>query len=411
MHEEDMDKKVFTYICGNSGPLDDYNPFKITGEAIVSEILYILNKEPLTVLEIVSTIKKDKRSVEKAIKSLLKINAIREENRKYKVNFAIFSTDDQKIVFHIGEQYGKQLAYKLLENRAELSNLVNTIQCCKYIEKGKIIFALIGCFALDWYCLEELEKKGFLRIHKKQPGRREYVLFGAEPSNINVSKLYCGSHNMSTGMYTFTSFGNAGPRSCLPDILGQASTAVLEHIKGDPDLREIFSNIFSLYGKDLLNDCGKILESLALSGEIRSIKNRDVLLNFLEKLKYISKTGKSYKVEIPVFLPTDRKTINKINERVSKIVCDFLDKNYLEIKDALSNIRPVLNKVPFEEIFVDVWHKIFGYCNMFLADEGFMFDPPETPYGGRYLAWITVNKKSRNERRATSCNRANSHYH
>ena len=27
-----MEKKVNTWICGNAGPLDDYNPFKITRE-------------------------------------------------------------------------------------------------------------------------------------------------------------------------------------------------------------------------------------------------------------------------------------------------------------------------------------------------------------------------------------------
>jgi len=55
-----MEKKVNTWICGNAGPLDDYNPFKITQKGIAPEILYILNKGPLTVSQISKTVTKDK---------------------------------------------------------------------------------------------------------------------------------------------------------------------------------------------------------------------------------------------------------------------------------------------------------------------------------------------------------------
>jgi len=276
-----MDKKVNTWICGNAGPLDKYNPFKVTQKGIAPEILHILNKGPLTISQISRVITKDKTSIEKIMNSLLKINAVRREDGKYWVNFAIFTKDDQKITFPIGKQYGKQLACKLLEDKTELSNLANTIQCCNYIGKDKIIFALVGCFALDWYCLEELERNSFLRIHKEQPGKRNYILQGTEPSGINVSRLYWGSHSMDAGRYIFTSFGDhVGPRSTLPDILEQMSTAVSEYIKGDSDLREIFANILSLYGENLLSDCGKLLEALMTNGEIRSIKNRNALLNF-----------------------------------------------------------------------------------------------------------------------------------
>ncbi len=127
----------------------------------------------------------------------------------------------------------------------------------------------------------------------------------------------------------------------------------------------------------------------------KNMENQDILLSFLNKLNYISQEGKKYKVKIPVFLPQDEKIINEINKRTAKIVCDFLAQNYLEIKDDLSKIRPVLNKVSFEEVFVDVWHNIFGYCNMFLVEKGFMYNPPETPYHARYLCWITVKKRDK----------------
>lgn len=388
-----MGKKVRYFVCGNVGKWDDYNPIKVTREEIVSETVYILNREPLTISQISDAIKKDEATVKKIIDSLLKANVIREDDGKYWINFTLYSKEDNKILLDIGKEYGKQLAHKLMENKTELSNLTDRIRCADFIERNKINFALIGCFALDWYCLEELEKYNFLVLYKKQPGNRDYILKGNELSDTNVIKslLYCGSDNQAVGEYTFTSFGGGAVRSSFPNILWQVSTSAFDNIKGSSDLREAFVNVLSLYTEDLLKDCGKLIESLIVGKETEAT-NRDALLNLLEKLEYIIKEDGHHKVNIPVFFPEDKEIINKINSRVAKIVIDFIDPIYSKIRDALSGIRPTLNKIPFGETFSEVWHKIFGYCNRFLAEEGFMYDPPETPYNARYLPWITIER-------------------
>jgi len=391
-----MKKKVTIGMCGSAGPLDEYNPFRIMREEIAAEILHILNKGPLTISGISKVISRDEASIEMVIKSLLKINALRKENGKCRVNFAIFSKEDQRIIFNIGKKYGKQLASELLNHRKELSNSAKEVSCANFITKDKILFALVGCFGLDWHSLEELEKMNFLRLHKKQPGKRDYLLLGRERSGISIRRLYWGSHSESVGKYTFTSFGDdAGPRSCLPDTLWQASGAVSEHIKGDRGLREAFANALSLYGKNLLRDCGQALELLARGDVVKNMKFQEFILSFLERLEYISRKGKHYNIRIPVFLPKDEEIIRKIEKRTSKVACDFVAQKYPEMKDALSKTRPILNKVPIDEVFNDVWHKIFAYCNMFLAEEGFMYDPPETPYHSRYLPWVTVTEENK----------------
>ncbi|MHA1560590.1 MAG: winged helix-turn-helix domain-containing protein [Promethearchaeota archaeon] len=392
-----MGKKVRFYICGSVGKWDDYNPIKVTREEIVSEIVYILNREPLTISQISDAIRKDEATVKKIIDSLLKVNVIREDDGKYWVNFTLYSKEDKKILLDIGKEYGKQLAHKLVENKTDLSNLTEKIRCADFIERNKINFALIGCFALDWYCLEELEKYNFLVFHKKQPGNRDYILKGDELSDTNLIKslLYCGSESQAVGEYIFTSFGGSTARSVFrstfPDILWQVSTSAFENIKGSSDLREAFVNVLSLYTEDLLKDCGRLIESLIV-GKKTEVTNRDALLNLLEKMEYIFKEDGHHKVTIPVFFPEDKEIINKINNRVAKIVIDFIDSNYSKIRDALSGIRPTLNKIPFGETFSEVWHNIFGYCNRILAEEGFMYNPPETPYNARYLPWITIER-------------------
>jgi DNA-binding MarR family transcriptional regulator len=44
--------RVFVYICGSAGPYDEYNPFKVARQEHAPEILYLLNREPLTAEEL-----------------------------------------------------------------------------------------------------------------------------------------------------------------------------------------------------------------------------------------------------------------------------------------------------------------------------------------------------------------------
>jgi biotin operon repressor len=50
-------KTLATYICGDSGPLDDFNPFFVTRQKLVPELLYALNEHPLSLRQISSVLK------------------------------------------------------------------------------------------------------------------------------------------------------------------------------------------------------------------------------------------------------------------------------------------------------------------------------------------------------------------
>jgi len=390
--------KIDIWIIGNAGDWDNYNPLKVIQKKVAKEILYILNNKPSTISELAKFIKD--KTIHETINSLLKINAIRKERGKYWVNFPIFSMKDQKIILNVGKEYGKRLAYKLLEDKSKFIELVNKIQCSNYIEKDKIIFATIGCFSLNWDCLNELEKNNFLILHKKQPGNREYILQGGEPFPLKNNKLYCISRSMSAEKYTFTSFGGPGKRFSLPDLLWEELFAISDYPQWNQEFKEVFIAILSFYQKNLLIECGKIIESIIMNRKIKMAKKN--IINFLKKLEYICEEDKHYKIKIPVFLPEDKEVIDEINKIVREKVCNFVEKNYVDIKKKLSKITPVINKVPFSEIFVDVWHKIFGYCNMFLSSEGFMYEPEESYYHSRYLSWIIIHNKNNCKYKLTS---------
>jgi len=67
--------RVFTYICGDAGPGDEYNPFKVTQQEHASEILYLLNLEPPTVDELSSRLGISVETVSRLLQGLSRINA------------------------------------------------------------------------------------------------------------------------------------------------------------------------------------------------------------------------------------------------------------------------------------------------------------------------------------------------
>jgi DNA-binding MarR family transcriptional regulator len=75
--------RVSTYICGSGGNYDEYNPSKVTGQEHVPEILYLLNREPLTVEELSRALNVSTTIISKLIQDLARINAIVERNGKW----------------------------------------------------------------------------------------------------------------------------------------------------------------------------------------------------------------------------------------------------------------------------------------------------------------------------------------
>ncbi|MEW5759752.1 MAG: hypothetical protein AB1779_03180 [Candidatus Thermoplasmatota archaeon] len=386
--------KLHIGICGDQGLWNEYNPFKVTRGIVAKNLLCLLNRKPLSLVEICKALRKETFKIEDSMNLLLKINAIRQENKKYWINFAIFSEKDRLLLADIGRRYGKQLAFNIEEHKTELYDLSTKLHCAKRVAIEKILFALIGYYALDIRCLEELERLGFLTWRKKQPGNREYILLGSEytgtPKKFRGLSSYCNGNSEREGKYVFTSFGDYMPRICFPDILWNFRSIIEEHAEGDKDFREVFANILYSYSKKVLSDAGKIIEALAKCKPIKDSKNQALLLRFLEKLGYLSWKNDNYVLNVPVFLPKEETIINEIAKKVSCIATEFISENHTEIARTLKDTRPMKNKIPLEEFFVAIWHWIFGYCNGFLAKRGVIYDPPEDLNQTRYLQWLCI---------------------
>ncbi len=57
------------------------------------------------------------------------------------------------------------------------------------------------------------------------------------------------------------------------------------------------------------------------------------------------------------------------------IMAAWHEENYESIRSQLSHLTPMQNGVPFERVYTEVWHFVFGIANRILAERGFFADP------------------------------------
>jgi len=51
------------------------------------------------------------------------------------------------------------------------------------------------------------------------------------------------------------------------------------------------------------------------------------------------------------------------------------EENYDRIVAALADLTPIRNGVPFERVYTEIWHFIFGIANRHLVEAGLFADP------------------------------------
>lgn len=400
-------KRVVTYICGNGGPLDEFNPSFVTRQKWTPELLYVLNEHPMYVGQICSTLKIGQKEAVKLLEDLIRINAIKEESGVYYVNFAVFTKEDLMILTEATEPIALELANYIYSYADKVTSLARNFSAAQQVGVEKLLFAAIGCFTLDWLGLKTLEEEGFLITSKPQPGNRNYLLFAREEMDRDVAmklydKMYWGSHSDTLGKYVFTSFGDhCGARYAFPDILWSlmgSVKALQMHFDYPQWAAEKVSAVIKLLKEKLLGDAASLLFKLNIEGPTlveelaegydgRWLQN---MIQLLVDMGYVAREDGRLKLHSPVFVVGDKEIIEGIGDAIIPLVTQTIRRNRLYLEKALGDTAPTRNKVAFNEILNEAWHWIFAQTNKILAEKGLLHDPPKRRADeARYIAWIS----------------------
>lgn len=398
-------KRLVMHVCGDSGPFDELNPSFLARQRLGLELLSVLNKHPMGVDGVCSTLKIGREQAVALLNSWVKINAVREESCVYYVNFAVFTKEDLMVLAQASEKIGGTLANRISDYADKIASLAADFSAARHVKVDKLLFAALGCFILDWLGLEVLEEEKLLVKNKPQPGNRNYLLFAREEVDRNTAlllydKMYWGSHTDMLDEYSFTSFGDhCGIRYAFPDILWtlQASPKTVQKFFKSPLwVTEKLSVITQLCSKKMLKDTACLL--FRFNGEeefsVKEFAENDALwtqnlIHLLEDMGYVTLEKSRIKLNYPVFTDGDKEIVEQIASIISPLIVQTIRQNYSAIERMLCKTTPVRNKVALNEVMNEAWHWIFAKTNKILAEKGFLYDPPKKrAEEARYIAWI-----------------------
>ncbi|MFW5903994.1 MAG: hypothetical protein ACOCTK_00845 [Candidatus Saliniplasma sp.] len=356
-------------ICGDldfhSTP-EELNPLPTLKKDEVGKMLLKLNREPLEKERLVVEHGDLKNEIEK----LLRLGVIREEG-KIHVNFTFLDAKDSRFIFKECEPFAEKLCQLFLERKDELFNVLNRYENSR-IPKEKLAFMIVGCYLLDWGALELFRKSGLADNLKSQPGGNEYTLWGEEEVEQMLKRIYWGGHAFKTGEYMFHTFGdhhNYTQRNALPDLF---------HIFSDFDFDggEEYKHLLFDKRKELGVELGDIMNKIYMGERLEHDKN----IQFLKKIGYVFEE-KDLVLNIPYFTENEVPIITEAVEPFIGELERWTENELPILEEKLESIRPIQNGVPFEEVFVQLWHVVFGLTNKYLTENGMLYDTYEEGKG------------------------------
>jgi len=313
---------------------------------------------------------------------LEKLGLIRKEGDHYAINFMLMTTEDMKRARAVAESEGRSLTSALLARREELEAAVKHYSL-ERVDRGALLYILLGCFALDWEGLSITADKGYRVTAKVHANGDVYVPWARQKNDV-LQGLYWGSHNQYEPEVVLTSFGDhyALPRQALPDLL--LATPARSSRELPASLRPKFAGAVQAMAAPTLRQLGAMM--LALRTGEKSISELSKAagltvaeatpwLSVLEELEYVEKHGDRVAARIPILTEADRGMLERVKSIARPIVEGWLAAKYGPVKDQLAQITPFRSGVPYVEGFTEIWHYVFGEVNRQLVKAGLFADP------------------------------------
>lgn len=278
------------------------------------------------------------------------------------------SAEDQRLIARHARAYGAELAELIVSHRPALEAAVAP-HASTDERRLALLYFLVGCVALDWEGLSFTAARGYRTAATVTgPGYAYTPWMKENTPDISRRGLYWGSHNRSSGSHTFTTFGDhdALPRRALPDVAVTdtaltAMSAVLRAIHRGAHTPERIA---------------------AVSGVVSS-QLPDTLAR-LREIGYIQTTGDDVRLQMTVIEPEVAPAAAHIVTIVREVMDAWHSRRWPTVRRDLGALSALQQGVPFEVVYSEIWHYVFGYANYFLAERGLIADPyrADAPFRG-----------------------------
>ncbi len=307
---------------------------------------------------------------------------------RFALSFTVITAADKRLIRSVADPAGRRLAAAIVAHRARFDAILSRYDLPR-VRRDLVAMAVIGCVILDWDGLDITARLGYRRPPVPKPNGDIFAMTMMENGpGLSVRGLYWGSHNtiVADGAITMTTFGDhENPeRYAFPDLTGRISATRLaslvpRHTAGTlaQVLREALARhqehsarIMTRLRQGPQSEAALSAATSATSEEIRTT------LRLLETIRYVERDGDRYLARVPVFtVERDREMLTEARALGAEIVHEWLRQEYPTTRAQLAGLSAVSAGVPFEIMFTQLWHDLFGWTNYHLAREGFFYDP------------------------------------
>jgi len=387
-------------ITGTSPSDRAKDPTAILGSAKIQRLILEIAETPKSRAEIESVVSGEFFTLD----DMVNVGLLREENDAYRIDFNLLRVADQKLILEVAEQSGRDLASAFLAWRDEFEALAASHEQPQ-IGNAELLFIVLGCFSLDWDGLELTEERGYRDGAQRTLDGRSFTPWAKEKGvAVSLKGLYWGSHSSGSPL-VLTTFGDhdALPRFGLPDMLWNSGGA-FSHYEHLQDGQQAASRLLAKYMADAMADAASVmlvlgekdlsLQALAARTGIENDR-LERMLALLEEAGYVTRQDGTYAGRVLVLGPEDGEMVRDMVAKGREIMIAWHEANYDDVREALSDLTPLRNGVPFGRVYNEVWHFIFGIANRELVKAGLFADPyAESRRHKGFLPFIWTNELS-----------------
>jgi hypothetical protein len=336
------------------------------------------------------------------IGDLVRLGLIRLDAGRYRINYLVLTTEDQRRIYQVAERYGNSLARAVRTRQDSIDRLVSAYP--RVDLRDQVKFVLVAGMLLNWEGLKLSTRLGYRAEPRRFSNGDEYLVHSNERGlELPMTGLYLGSEGWPAEAATVTTFGDpeSFPRARgLPNVFDPVFDG-LTPLENSPVLYAASRQQLLTYLGLSVADVGEIMLVLRdravsrkeLGARVNLPADRmDAALKLLLAIDYVSVRGDTLRADVPVLSLADQELVNATLGLGRDILGRWLRDNVDSMKHDLGDLSPLKNGMPFNLVFGEVWHYVFGFATKDLAESGFYVNPraPGWPYPGYVpVVWAT----------------------
>jgi len=343
---------------------------------------------------------------------LLRVGLLREDHGEYLLAFNYFTATDMRAVIAAAEKHVPSLVAAYLEQRGELDRILGAYPV-KSVARDRLAFVLIAGFSLNWDGLAVTRDAGFRKDLLVEGDGFGYSFWASEEvPGHDTHGFYWGSSTLPGGRFnyetnpvdwSFSSFGDpySDPRMSFPDLLltsaDEMEPAVREAVRRvglihDTSLGGDFPDVLGFEsGRDFADLLFRLRQgpkgAEALAEGFPDPEKLGAYLDLLQEIQYVERDDEgAYHLRVPVLDRADRPMVDAALQWSREVLTGWLGEHYPELRKEMGTLTAMRQGVPFESLFTQIWHELFGLATRELVRSGLLFDPSgsQVRYKGSY---------------------------